>query len=115
MRALPLLGATHTAEIPFVIGITEKMPPPNGTCTMSEDGTAISQFLKGAWTSMAEQQKPSANASAWPQFTGPKESMGVQIVDTWFPYRIDYTVCEILDEMNAQARAKASNGTADYR
>jgi carboxylesterase type B len=32
-QALTLLGATHTAEIPFVFGNLNNLPLPNGTCS----------------------------------------------------------------------------------
>jgi carboxylesterase type B len=109
-QALPLLGAAHTAEIPFVFGHTQNLPSPNGTCNMSPDEVQLSKYLVKAWTTMAEQQRP-ADSSAWPQWTDPKSSLGINIVNSSAPGFVNYTQCELWDQIRAISLAEAGNST----
>ena len=109
--ALPLLGATHTAEIPFVFGITEHLPPPNGTCSMSPEERGISAFMNAAWTSMAARQRP-GDANAWPAYDAQK-SLGVNIGNASVPGLVNFTQCRLWDQINQQIVAAAFNGSAN--
>jgi carboxylesterase type B len=111
-QAAPLLGAAHTAEIPFVFGHTENLPSPNGTCSMSEDEKKISAFMVKAWTSMAEQQNPGPPAS-WPAWTDAKSSQGINFVNASIPGYVNYTQCDLWDQIRDIALAEAGNGTSN--
>jgi len=60
---------------------------------MTSDEKAISAFLSEAWTSMATNQKPTSNASAWPAYTGPDTSLGINIVNSSLPGFVNYSQC----------------------
>jgi hypothetical protein len=77
--ALPLVGATHTCEIPFVFGHTTNLPNPDGNCSMTTTEIILSKFMMGAWTSMASSQIPIADDSLWPAYRDSKESLGINI------------------------------------
>ncbi|KAK4944042.1 hypothetical protein LTR10_016563 [Elasticomyces elasticus] len=106
-----LLGPTHTAEIPFVMGITQNLPPPNGTCNMNATEVAVSSFMLEAWTSMAANQRPTANSSLWPEYRGANASYGIVIDIAAIPDLLNYTRCELWDQINAFQRELAYNGT----
>ena len=111
--AVSLVGATHTAEIPFVFGHTVNLPGPNGTCDMTEQEMAISAFLSEAWTSMADIQKPTSDVAEWPAYSSAQNSLGINITNSTTAGYIDYTVCKLWDGLNEMAVAAASNGTGN--
>jgi hypothetical protein len=111
--AVPLIGATHTAEIPFVFGNTVNLPAPNGTCDMTEQEIAISAFLSEAWTSMADTQKPTSDAAKWPAYGNAQKSLGINITNFTTAGYVDYSVCKLWDGINKMAVAAASNGTGN--
>lgn len=49
-----LVGAAHTAELPFVFADVEKLPLGMGKCKMSEGDRAVSGRMAGVWTGMAD-------------------------------------------------------------
>jgi hypothetical protein len=112
-EAVSLVGATHTAEIPFVFGNTVNLPGPNGTCDMTEQEQAISAFLSEAWTSMADIQKPTSDAAEWPAYGNAQNSLGINITNITTAGYIDYTVCKLWDGINEMALAAASNGNSN--
>jgi hypothetical protein len=112
-EAVPLVGATHTAEIPFVFGNTVNLPAPNGTCDMTEQEKAISAFLSEAWTSMADIQKPTSDAAQWPAYGNAQKSLGINVTNFTTAGYIDYTVCKLWDGINEMAVAAASSGTGN--
>jgi hypothetical protein len=112
-EAIPLVGATHTAEIPFVFGNTINLPSPNGTCDMTEQEVAISTFLSEAWTSMADTQKPTSDAAEWPAYGNAQKSLGINITNSTTAGYIDYSVCKLWDGINKMAIAAVSGGTGN--
>jgi Carboxylesterase family len=96
-QAVKLVGPAHTAEIPFVLGDTTILPPPNGTCNMTQEEVRISAFLVEAWTSMAVSRKPTLNDSLWPAYGNSNKSLGINIVDSVVPGHINYTLCQFWD------------------
>lgn len=109
--ALPLLGASHTSEIPFMLGNTDNLPQPDGNCTMSQDGQAISRFMASAWTTFAATQQPTTNMMEWPAFGGPNNTMGITFANTTSVGKIDYSACQLWDQVYAQEVAAANNGS----
>jgi carboxylesterase type B len=103
-----LLGATHSSELPFVFGHTSALPPPNGTCEMTDDEKNISAFMTKAWTSMAEQQKP-GDDSDWPAWSDASKSLGVNIVNSSEPGFVNYTECKLWDDINSMMTANSTN------
>jgi len=85
------------------------LPGPNGTCSFTDQGKAISKFLLDAWTNMAALQKPTANASEWPAWTGPWLSKGLVIADSPLPSYINFTICELMDPINGQFVAEGNS------
>jgi carboxylesterase type B len=61
-EALSRVGATHTAEIPFVFGNLQNQPAPNGSCNATAQELSISWSLQDAWTAMAANADPSTAA-----------------------------------------------------
>ena len=98
-QTLELLGATHTAEIPFVLGWTSDMPRPDGTCNFTAAEVAISDFMIGAWTSMAANGQP-ANSSLWPAWTASR-SEGITISDSVFAGPLNFSQCAFWDKIDA--------------
>jgi carboxylesterase type B len=110
--ALKVVGATHTAEIQFVFGDTTNLPPPNGTCNMTQEEVGISAFMIEAWTSMAANQKPTLNNSLWPAYGNSNESLGINIVDSVAPGYINYTSCQFWDQVAKMLEAAAYNASS---
>ena len=93
----PRLGATHTAEVPFVFGILDGLVPPNGTCDLTEGEHALGAFFSGAFTRMAATQMP-GDAEDWPAWM-PDASLGVNIANTSSPGKVDYSACALWDRV----------------
>jgi len=104
-----LLGATHTAEIPFVLGLTENLPPPSGSCAFSPAEVAISEFMVSAWTSMAAIKRPGPDEQ-WPTWTA-NESQGIVIGEEAKVAKLDFSVCAFWDEIDANIMAADNNQT----
>ena len=112
-QAVDIVGATHTAEIPFVFGTTVNLPAPNGTCEMTEQEKAISTFLREAWTSMADIQEPTSDSAQWPAYGNAQTSLGINVTNVTTAGYLDYTVCKLWDGLNEKAVAVASSGTGN--
>ncbi|KAK8070404.1 hypothetical protein PG997_010607 [Apiospora hydei] len=65
--AIAYLGATHTAEIPFVFNATSNLPAPGGNCTLRPAEMELARGMSRAWTNMAESGEP-GGAGVWPAF-----------------------------------------------
>lgn len=98
-EALELLGATHTSEIPFVLGWTSDLPRPGGSCNFTAPEVAISEFMLRAWTSMAADGRP-ANSSVWPAWTA-NGSTGITVSESVTAGSLDYSECEFWDKIQA--------------
>lgn len=109
-ESLPLIGATHTSEIPFVMNNTRNLPAPNGNCSMTDQEVDIAHFLTNAWTSMAVNQKPTLNDSQWPLWNL-SSSLGLNVVNSSDAGFINFTVCQLFDGINAAALNNAGNST----
>ncbi|CAN8096709.1 unnamed protein product [Discula destructiva] len=112
--ALELLGSTHTAEIPFVMGGTDSMPRPNGTCSLTAGEKALSAKMLAAWNSMAMDASPGVD---WPRYDG-DGSMGINVVgDEFAAGQVDYSMCDFWDEiliaMPSGGNVSTRGGTAD--
>ena len=109
---LPLLGPAHTAELPFVFGIEDGLPPPNGTCSFTPEERALSAFFNGAFTHMAAAQEP-AEAAVWPPWV-PGQSSGVNIVNASAPGVVDFSQCALWDQIYRMTLAgDGGNGTGN--
>jgi carboxylesterase type B len=108
---LKALGPAHGAEIPFVFGNVDHLPAPNGNCTMTAGEKAISAFMEGAWTNMAASGKPSMNDADWPKWNQ-NASMGIVVGDTVEAAKVDYSICEFWDQINAVLFGLDANSTA---
>jgi len=113
-EALPLVGATHTGEIPFVFGNLDVSHIFNTSCSFSAQDQGISRTLVNAWTSMAATQDPSGYSFdfPWPQYNA--SSIGLVINETVSVGEVDYSVCRFWDEINAmqynQTNATSTTG-----
>jgi para-nitrobenzyl esterase len=108
-KSLQMFGPTHTAEIPFIFGLTSQLPPPGGNCSFSISENSISDFMLGTWTSMAAAGKP-ASSGAWPSYS-PDKSLGLIVKDTAAAGSLDFTACEFWDKVNAAVMEAAVNAT----
>lgn len=88
---LQLLGATHTAEIPFVFGHTQNLPPPSGTCNFTNAEVGMSGWMKKAWTNMASYGKP---GMGWTAFEAAGNGTGMNYGDAAVVGKVDYSMCE---------------------
>ncbi|KAI1618517.1 hypothetical protein EDD36DRAFT_34043 [Exophiala viscosa] len=91
--------------------ITRNLPLPNGTCDMNATKVPVSSFMLEAWTSMAAIQRPTMNSSLWPEYQGANASYGIVIDNAAIPDVLNYTRCELWDQINAFQRELAYNGT----
>lgn len=110
-----MLGPTHTAEIPFVLGNTRDLPASNGNCsfTAAEDG--LSEFMLKAWTQMAVEQKP-GSSDVWPGYEGGNSTRGVTFNERPVAGKIDFSVCELFDQIrDAQLKAAGETGCGEDR
>ena len=108
-KAVPLVGATHSAEIPFVFGNTVGLGP-NGTCNFTEQERAISATMVSAWTAMAANRDPSSGDLQWLAYTDSSKSLGINIVNATTPGYVNYTVCPLWDTVN-EMLVSLSNST----
>lgn len=110
--ALPLLLSTHTAEIPFVFGGTDRMPRPNGNCSLTAGEKALSTKMMAAWDSMAAIAKPGGD---WPQYNS-ENSMGVNVVgDDFSAGTVDYSMCDFWDRIQLNMTSSGGNGSGSGR
>lgn len=90
---LELLGPAHTSEIPFVFGVVENLPPPDGTCNLTSAESDISMYMKSAWNNMARFAQP---PSDWPMYSL-NSSMGIIFQNGSQAGHIDYSMCDFWD------------------
>jgi para-nitrobenzyl esterase len=109
---MALMGATHTAEIPFVFGNMNNQPLPGGTCNATEAEDHLSKQMMSLWTAMAEKANPSTDAIQWPQFTLEKNSSspGLIFSDSTLSGQVDYEICKLWTKV--YNLIEAQNGTA---
>lgn len=93
---LELLGATHSAEVPFVFGHTRGLPAPSGNCNLTGAEVAMSEWMVDAWTSMARKGEP---GGGWPAYEDDGERSGVNFGDEAVVGEIDYSMCDFWDPL----------------
>ncbi|EFW99378.1 carboxylesterase type b [Grosmannia clavigera kw1407] len=103
MSDTEILGPTHTAEIPFVLGLTRNLPPPSGHCNLTTAEDDIASFMLGAWTRMAATRQPTTDkdSSRWPAWNegiGTGLLVGAGQVSTGY---INYSSCDFWDQVEA--------------
>lgn len=99
--SIAYLGATHTAEFPFVFNTTRSLPAPGGNCTMKPAEVEMAHHLSRAWTNMAESGKP-GNAESWPALND-KTWIGLSIgQDKLGVGRLDYSSCAFWAEIDEE-------------
>ncbi|KAK8023550.1 alpha/beta-hydrolase [Apiospora rasikravindrae] len=99
--AVAYLGATHTAEIPFVFNTTRGLPAPGGDCALQPGEAALAHAMSRAWTSMAERGAPGGAGAAWPAFDE-ETWAGVNIGEAMEVGRLDYGSCALWAEIDAE-------------
>lgn len=106
---LPIFGAAHTAEIPFVFANVDNNPPPDGTCSFTAAEKSLSRQMVGFWTSMAANGYP---GSVWPQFQT-DGTPGINVINgssSVTPGMVDYSACSFLQQAGAAALGNSSAG-----
>lgn len=99
--AVAHLGATHTAEIPFVFNTTGGLPAPGGNCTLKPAEAGMARSMSRAWTNMADSGKP-GDAEFWPAFDD-KTWDGLDIgQDRMGVGRLDYSSCAFWAEIDEE-------------
>lgn len=83
---------------------------------MTPDELKISSFLNNAWTSMAANQRPALNDSAWPPYLGPgsNQTFGVKIANSSMPGLLDFTSCPLFDAINQGLLANATAANNNF-
>ena len=89
---LPVFGATHTSEIPFVFGSLDRMPLGQGDCNATIAEHKISNQLKNAWTAMAESGRPTTKALQWPEWDSCKRK-GILVEGKVVEAKLDFQEC----------------------
>lgn len=101
-EANPIVGATHTSEIPFVFGnLNTAMTLVNSTCNGTTQEYVISESLIDAWTAMALSGDPSIAGLEWPAWNG-SSSLGVVVDNETFVAEVDYSACEFWNALDTQ-------------
>ena len=95
---LKTLGSAHSAEIPFVFGLTKNLPPPDGNCSFDVAEKQLSAQMAAIWTSMAANGNPGSSVD-WPKFVA-SQSMGVNIENEIVAGYVNYTACDFWDNVN---------------
>ncbi len=91
-----LVGAPHTAELPYVFANLDNMPLGQGSCSATKSERDISKTLVGAWTAMAARADPSTGRLGWPRFD-PCDTRGIYVQETTEEVMLDYRECEFWD------------------
>ncbi len=106
---LPIPGATHSTEIPYVFG--NAVNQQGGNCSFSAAETIISGELIAAWTAMASTGNPSVpGAWQWPQWDN-STSKGVNIANSSSLGVVDYSRCLFWDMVDNTYLAFANSTT----
>jgi carboxylesterase type B len=96
--ALPLLGPTHTSEIPFVFGETTQLPRPNGMCQMTADEQVLSLDIITAWQSMSQYGYPAfGNGIQWTDWS--QGGIGVHFTGNIIFDIVNATQCDFWDAL----------------
>lgn len=85
-----LVGAAHTAELPFVFADVERLPEGMGVCGMSEGDRAVSRKMVSAWTAMVD-----GRPGRWPEFGC--EGKGVYFGREVREKKLEFGDCEFWD------------------
>lgn len=104
---LPIFGAAHTAEIPFVFANVDNNPPPDGDCSFTAAEKSLSRQMVGFWTSIAANGDP---GSEWPQFQT-DGTTGINVINgssSVTPGMVDYSACSFLQQASAAAAGNSS-------
>ncbi|KAL6893418.1 Alpha/Beta hydrolase protein [Trichoderma evansii] len=105
------LGATHTAELPFVFGVLDGLPAPGGNCTSTADEFQVSKQMISSWDSMAATASPGAH---WPRYLGGSQGnsgLGMMyLTNETVVGEIDYSVCPFWDEIREELLALDAQG-----
>lgn len=108
--ALPIFGAAHTAEIPYVFANVNNNPPPNGNCNFTSAEQQLSTEFVRFWTSMAAAGNP---GSQWPRFAT-ETSQGLNVLNgsaSATPGVVDYSICAFWNQVNATVYQNSSTST----
>lgn len=106
---LPIFGAAHTAEIPYVFGNTYNNPPPVGNCNFTQAEDSLSREFIGFWTGMTSGNP----GSLWPQFFT-NTSMGLNVLNgssIATTSVVDYSICSFWNQVNATIFGNASSSS----
>lgn len=108
-RTLGVIGAAHTAEIPFVLGQVHNLPlvPPANNCTLTAAEQEVSRRFLAAWDSMAATSAP---GGGWPRYSA-NTSTGIDIQGTdWAVGTVDFSMCDLFDRIAASAPGGNATG-----
>lgn len=113
---LSVMGAAHTAEIPFVFGnLNFSYPNEHYTCSGSQAEWDLSKEMISLWTAMAEDGNPSTEAIQWPTFqitsTG-SNTPGMIFGNSSTPGQIDFSVCKLWAQVSAMLDGRNTTATA---
>ena len=109
-EVLPVFGAAHTAEIPFVFANVNK-PLVHPECTFTDAEKSLSAQIVSFWTSMAANGSP---GSGWPAFS-PQTNAGINIVNgssSVTPGTVDYSVCGFWSQVAAVVAGNSSSSSS---
>lgn len=100
-EAIQFVGATHTADLPFVWGNGVNLPEGEGNCSFTANETIISDFMVEAWGNMAAFGTPNGGNEAvyWPSWNE-SASFGVVIEDTVGVGIVDYEICKFWETVD---------------
>jgi carboxylesterase type B len=106
-----VLGATHGAEIPFVMGQVDNLPrgSGNGTCDLSAGEKSTSEKMMAAWDSMAADGMPGGGWAVYNVTAG----LGLNIGPgggQWEYGVVDYSMCDFWDSIKG-VKLAATNTT----
>ena len=95
-KAVPIVGGTNTAEIPFIFGNLDHLPGANGTCNLTAREMEISRVLINAYTSLASTGNASNSAFNWPEYKI-AQSLGINVNSSVTTGVVDYSMCSFWD------------------
>lgn len=67
--------------------------------------------MASAWTTFAATQQPTANKAEWHPLSGPNDTVGITFANTTVVGKIDYSACQLWDQVYAAQVAAANNGS----
>ncbi|KAK5991949.1 Para-nitrobenzyl esterase [Cladobotryum mycophilum] len=105
------LGATHTAELPFVFGVLNGLPAPGGNCSSTTDEVQLSKRIISAWDSMAATRNPGADWPRWFPGQGRGKGLGVNyLANGTVVGEVDYSACPFWDEIRDELLVMVARG-----